>query len=72
MKQFNSKKLLFTSTGIGSVMLTIGIAVAFYFESLIKLDWHLLYFLLLAIVVLILPSIQYKILNKAKTFPAND
>ena len=69
MKQFKSKKLLLTSVGIGSVMITIGIAVAFYFESIIKLNEHLLYYFSLGFVVLILPLIQYKIFNKPENVP---
>lgn len=68
MKQFESKKLLITSSSIGGVVIVLGIALAVNFESLIQLGTHLLYFLLLSIVVLILPTIQYKVLNKAKTF----
>jgi len=64
MKQFQSKKLFLTSTYIGSIVTTLGIAVVIYFQSLIHLGWHLLYFIALAIVVLVFPTIQYKLLNK--------
>jgi len=69
MKQFESKKLLLTSTYIGSVVIVIGIAVTLYFQSLISVGLHLLYFLGLAIVVFVFPTIQYKLLNKSKNLP---
>jgi uncharacterized membrane protein len=66
MKQFKSKKLLLTTAGIGSTMITLGIATAYYFVPIDKLGTHLLYYFLLGLVVLILPLIQYKLLNKSE------
>jgi hypothetical protein len=72
MKQFNSRKLLITSLSIGSVIITVGLAIAFYFESIIQLGWHLLYFIALAIVTLVFPTIQYKLLNKDEISPMEE
>jgi hypothetical protein len=66
MKQFESKNLLLINSRIGGSVLVLGIAVAIYFQSLINIGLHLLYFISLAIVVLVFPAIQYKLLNKSK------
>jgi hypothetical protein len=65
MKQFKEKKLLIINNNIGGVVIIIGIVLAIFFQSLINLGTHLLYFISLAIVVLVLPTIQYKLLNKS-------
>jgi cell shape-determining protein MreC len=66
MKQFKEKKLLTINNGIGSVVAVLGIAVTIFFHSLINVGLHVLYFIVLAIIVLALPTIQYKLLNKSK------
>ena len=66
MKQFKSKKLLLTTSGIASVVITIGIIVAFYFEAMIKLGSHLLYYFLIGIIVIVLPIVQFKLLSKSE------
>jgi hypothetical protein len=72
MKQFKQKKLLLTSTYIGSIVIVLGLAVAIYFQSLINLGLHLLYFAALTIVVLVLPTIQYKLLKKDESYPIDE
>jgi hypothetical protein len=65
MKQFKSKKLLLTTSSIASIVITIGIIVAFYFEPIIKLTSHLLYYFLIGIIVIALPIVQFKLLSKS-------
>ena len=66
MKQFKSRNLFLLSTRIGSVVIVLSFVVVIYFQSLINLGLNLLYIILLAIVVLLFPTIQYKLLNKSK------
>jgi hypothetical protein len=72
MKQFKQKKLYLLNTYIGSIVIILGLAVAIYFQSLINLGMHLLYFIALAIIVLVLPTIQHKLLNKDESSPEDD
>ncbi len=69
MKQFESKKLLLISSRIGGVVIVLGLAVALYFQSLINIGLHLLCLIVLVIVVLVFPTIQYKLLNKPSNSP---
>ena len=65
MKQFNSRKSILVTMIPASLLMIIGILITLYFQSINELPGLLLIYLLFALFIFVLPSIQYIILNKS-------
>lgn len=66
MKHFKTKQSLLITSLFASVIMLLGAGITLYFEPLDKLWTLLLHYALMAIVVFVLPVVQFKLLSQSK------